>query len=168
MRGIAPGALSAPPSRGRHRPAINSQRPTATTPAAGSQGVTRRKGYASAALPHPCARVIVLPSRPPGMGCSGHLGWGGSPAAAVAIGPGFSSRSPLISSGSCLPSRASPGAAFPRAAVPIGPGCPSCPLLFPWALAESFWPHWHPCQSPRPGPKQVFSRMRLVRLFAYP
>jgi hypothetical protein len=70
-RGIAPGALSAALSQGRHRAAIKSQRPTAATPAAGSQGVTRRKGYASAALPHPCARVILLPSLPPGMGFFG-------------------------------------------------------------------------------------------------
>ena len=42
------------------------QRSTATTPAAGNEGVTRRKGCASAAAPHPCPRVIVLPSPPPG------------------------------------------------------------------------------------------------------
>jgi hypothetical protein len=81
-RGVRDRARCAerPAVAGRHRAAINSQRPTATTPAAGSQGVTRRKGYASAALPHPCPRVILLPSLPPGMGFFGHLSWGCSPA----------------------------------------------------------------------------------------
>lgn len=47
--------------------------------------VTRRKGCASAALPHPCARERVVSSPPPGAVPSGS-GWrGGLPAAAVAV-----------------------------------------------------------------------------------
>ena len=48
--------------------------------------VTQRKGHASAAVPHPCARVRVDSSPPPGAVASGS-GWqGGLPAAAVAAG----------------------------------------------------------------------------------
>jgi hypothetical protein len=48
--------------------------------------VTRRKGFASAAVPHPCARVGGVFSPPPGAVASGS-GWrGGLPAAAVAAG----------------------------------------------------------------------------------
>ena len=52
--------------------------------AAEVERATRRKGHASAALPHPCARVRVVSSPPPGAVASGS-GWqGGLPAAAVA------------------------------------------------------------------------------------
>jgi hypothetical protein len=56
-------------------------------PAAGSQGVTRRKGCASAALPHPCPRVIVLPSPPRGWVLLCHPCWGCFPAGCGGDGP---------------------------------------------------------------------------------
>jgi hypothetical protein len=82
---VLPPLAALPGRRG-----VGAQLSTPQATAAAMERVTRRKGYASAAGPHPCARVGGVFSPPPGAVASGS-GWrGGLPAAAVAsIGSGL-------------------------------------------------------------------------------
>ena len=99
-------------------------------PAAGSQGVTRCKGCASAALPHPCPRVIVFPLPPPGWGSSGQGCSGCSPAGCGGAVSRFPWGSPRVCWGSLLLLVGSAEAVFPRAAVAISLGWTSrAPLI---------------------------------------